>query len=108
VPNGIAQTDVSFHWPIYDDWYLMGRWLYALNYNATKESFIGLEKDSCCWRFSIIGRRYSNALSNTVQSQLQTGIFVQLELKGLGSFGDKVDQFLENNISGYLSPHKND
>ncbi len=108
VPNGIAQTDVSFHWPVYDDWYLMGRWLYALNYNATKESFIGLEKDSCCWRFSIIGRRYSNALSNTVQSQLQTGIFVQLELKGLGSFGDKVDQFLENNISGYLSPHTND
>jgi LPS-assembly protein len=98
----IEQTDVSFRWPVLDDWYLMGRWLYALNFNATKESFIGLEKDSCCWRFSIIGRRFSNGLSNTVQSQLQTGIFVQLELKGLGSFGDKVDQFLETNIPGYL------
>ena len=100
----IGQTDVSFRWPLLDDWYLMGRWLYALNFNATKESFIGLEKDSCCWRFSIIGRRFSNALSNTVESKLQTGIFVQLELKGLGSFGDKVDQFLERNIMGYSRP----
>lgn len=104
----IAQTDVSFRWPVYDDWYLMGRWLYALNFNATKESFIGLEKDSCCWRFSVIGRRFSNALSNTVQSHLQTGIFVQLELKGLGSFGDQVDQFLERNIFGYSRTHRND
>ncbi len=104
----IAQTDVSFRWPIYDDWYLMGRWLYAINFNQTKESFLGLEKDSCCWRFSIIGRRYSNALSTTVQSQLQTGIFVQLELKGLGSFGDQVDEFLEKNIPGYGRKQIND
>jgi LPS-assembly protein len=104
----IEQTDVSFRWPIYDDWYFMGRWLYALNFNATKESFIGLEKDSCCWRFSVIGRRYSNALSNTVESQLQTGVFVQLELKGLGSFGDKIDEFLEKNIAGYSKKQRND
>lgn len=102
----IGQTDVSFRWPLMDEWYVMGRWLYALNFNATKESFIGLEKDSCCWRFSIIGRRFSNTLSNTVESKLQTGIFVQLELKGLGSFGDKVDQFLETNIPGYVRPRK--
>jgi LPS-assembly protein len=101
----IGQTDVSFRWPVYDDWYLMGRWLYAFNYNATKESFIGVEKDSCCWRFSIIGRRFSNGLSNTVDAKLQTGIFVQLELKGLSSFGDKVDEFLERNIPGYLKAH---
>jgi LPS-assembly protein len=101
----ISQTDVSFRWPIYDDWHLMGRWLYALNFNATKESFIGLEKDSCCWRFSIIGRRFTNGLSNTVDAKLQTGVFVQLELKGLGSFGDNIDQFLQRNIPGYIDTH---
>ncbi|MEY4768345.1 MAG: LPS-assembly protein LptD, partial [Pseudomonadota bacterium] len=73
-------------------------------FNATKESFIGIEKENCCWRFSLIGRRFSNALSHTVDSKLQTGIFVQFELKGLSRFGDKVDEFLERNILGYIRP----
>lgn len=103
--TSISQTDVSFRWPIYDDWHLMGRWLYALNFNATKEGFIGVEKDSCCWRFSVIGRRFTNALSNTIDAKLQTGIFVQLELKGLGRFGDNINQFLERNIPGYIDTH---
>jgi LPS-assembly protein len=113
----IHQTDVSFRLPVFDDWYAMGRWLYSIHFNTTTDSFIGLEKDSCCWRFSIIGRRFANNLINpavgtilgssgttavsTVPPTLQTGIFVQLELKGLGSFGDQIDQFLERNIPGY-------
>lgn len=106
--NEITQSDVSFYWPVYDNWYAMGRWLYSLKHNTTQESFLGLEKDSCCWRFSIIGRRFTNNLSNTLDAKLQTGIFVQLELKGLSTIGDKVDDFLERNISGYLNPHKKD
>jgi len=106
--NQVIQSDVSFYWPIYDDWYATGRWLYSLKYNMTQESFIGLEKDSCCWRFSILGRRFTNNLSNTIDTQLQTGIFVQFELKGLSTIGDKVDDFLERNISGYQNPHRKD
>ncbi|MCK5871630.1 MAG: hypothetical protein KAG26_02290, partial [Methylococcales bacterium] len=81
-----------------------GRWQYSLKFNTTKESFLGLEKESCCWRFRVVGRKYINAISDAAEAETQTGIFVQLELKGLSSFGDKVEEFLEENISGYEKP----
>ncbi len=102
--NELIQSDVSFRWPIYDNWYAVGRWQYSLKFNTTKESFIGLEKEGCCWRFRVVGRKYINAISATAEAELQTGIFLQLELKGLSSFGDKVEEFLEKNISGYEKP----
>ena len=97
----IIQTDASFRWPLYDQWFAVGRWQYSLRYNSTKESFIGLEKESCCWRFRVIYRRFANSVSDNRDSEMDEGIFVQLELKGLTSFGDKVDNFLERNLKGY-------
>ncbi|MDD1622650.1 MAG: LPS assembly protein LptD, partial [Methylococcaceae bacterium] len=104
-PTTISQTDVSFRWPLFAQWYGFGRWQYSLNFDKTTESFIGLEKENCCWRFRILGRRYINGASNTainlVDAKPETAFFVQLELKGLSSFGDAVDTFLQTNLNGY-------
>lgn len=110
----IIQSDASFRWPLYDNWSGVGRWQYSLLFNSTKESFIGLEKESCCWRFRIIWRRYANTSNDLENGQffrpnvldegdfkMDEGIFVQLELKGLASFGDKAENFLEEKLKGY-------
>ncbi|MCK5828883.1 MAG: LPS assembly protein LptD [Methylococcales bacterium] len=109
--RSINRTDVSFRWPIIDDWYGVGRWQYSIKYHSTTESFLGLEKESCCWRFRFIWRRFSstllddtNPLLNLEDNEMDEGFFVQIELKGLTSFGDNVDEFLEKNLSGYQSP----
>ncbi len=102
----IIQSNMSFRWPIYDNWYAVGRWQYSLKFNQTVESFIGLEKENCCWRFRIIGRRFVNSISNSTLAEPQNALFVQLELKGLTSFGDKVDDFLQKNLNGYRKPKK--
>jgi LPS-assembly protein len=106
-PANISLTDVSFRWPLFEQWYAMGRWQYSLNFNKTMESFIGLEKENCCWRFRIIGRRFINgATTNSyVASEVtpQTTFFVELELKGLSGIGDDVDQFLQTTLNGYRS-----
>ncbi len=117
--NDIIQSDVSFHWPIYDNWSAVGRWQYSLLYNSTQESFFGIEKENCCWRFRVVGRRYVNNLnvlpnqSGVIQQDLpdaqgvsQTGIFFQVELKGLTGMGEKLDTFLEQNIYGYRAPQQ--
>lgn len=113
--NDIIQSDVSFRWPIYDDWYAVGRWQYSLLYNRTQESFLGFEKENCCWRFRIIGRHYINGIINTAinsntaqlaQGTAQTGVFFQIELKGLTGIGQKLDDFFEQNIYGYRKPEK--
>ncbi len=102
----IIQSDVSFRWPIYDNWFAVGRWQYSLKFNQTVESFLGFEKESCCWRFRIVGRRFVNSISDSVDAKAENGVFVQLELKGLAAFGDKVDEFLEKNLYGYRKPEK--
>lgn len=101
----ISQSDVSFRWPLFAEWYGLGRWQYSFNFGKTTESFIGLEKENCCWRLRLIGRRYINGANSTnilaPDAKPETAFFVQLELKGFTSFGDSVDQFLETNLNGY-------
>jgi len=86
--------------------------------NSTQESFFGVEKENCCWRFRVIGRRWVNSLTfiqtPTVQNTLtidptatgvsQVGVFFQVELKGLTGIGEKLDQFFEKQIYGYRAP----
>ncbi len=103
--KNIIQTDASFRWPIYDNWFAVGRWQYSLKHEKTKDSFLGLEKENCCWRFRIIWRRYTNSLNDPEDTdsfgQMEEGFFVQMELKGFGAFGNNADEFLERNLNGY-------
>ena len=102
----INQIDTSFRWPVITDLHLVGRWQFSFRDDTTLESFVGIEKDSCCWRFRILGRRWITNINNKIigTAQPNVGVFFQLELKGLASFGDSVDKFLERHISGYEVP----
>ncbi len=106
----IRQSDISGRIPIYDNWFMVGRWQYSFYYNQTAESFIGLEKENCCWRFRVIGRRFINGLNlannytpvtPNAYGESQTTVMFQIELKSLSSFGDDVTTFLKRNIYGY-------
>jgi LPS-assembly protein len=117
-PYDIIQSDVNFHWPVYNDWSAVGRWTYSLLNNSTQESFFGVEKENCCWTFRFVGRRWINSI-NLIQNQnpnapinpnttiigatgvSQTGIFFEVELKGLTGIGEKLDTFFEKQIYGY-------
>ncbi|MGD0958893.1 MAG: LPS assembly protein LptD [Methylomonas sp.] len=106
VPADISLADVSFRWPLVAEWYALGRWQYSLNFDKTLESFIGLEKENCCWRLRIIGRRYINGATTSsvgVAPTLapETAFFVELDLKGLSGLGDDVDTFLQTSLNGY-------
>jgi LPS-assembly protein len=117
--SNIILSDVSIRWPLFDDWYGIGRWQYSWAYDRTQEAFLGLEKENCCWRFRIIGRHYFNGLTNPgslnsgkvtafnlATAEAQTGVFFQIELKGLTGLGQKLDDFFERNIYGYQKPQK--
>jgi LPS-assembly protein len=109
--HDLVQSDISFRWPLFDNWYAVGRWQYSWLYNNTQETFLGVEKENCCWRFRLIGRRYINNI-NTVNSSVQqlaegtsqSGVFFQVELKGLTGLGEKLDEFFEQSIFGYQKP----
>jgi LPS-assembly protein len=101
--NDIEQTDLSFKWPLSKGWSTVGRWNYSEEHNLSLDTFIGLEKDTCCWRLRVIARRYVN---DAFDEEPKEGIFFQFELKGLTSFGEKLDSFLEEGILGYQTPEQ--
>ncbi|WP_338115605.1 LPS-assembly protein LptD [Thiococcus pfennigii] len=90
-------TDLSFRWPLGTEVDLVGRWLYSLLYEETMESIAGIEYGRCCWRLRLVGRHYKNS----PESDGNTSVMVQLELAGLGSFGNTIDSLLARSIHGY-------
>ena len=95
----IEQTEFSFLWPITHQWNILGRWNYALPEKRTLDLFGGIEYESCCWAFRTVARRFLT----DVNGDYNTGIFFQVELKGLAGVGQKTEEFLKDNIPGYQS-----
>jgi LPS-assembly protein len=95
----LEQTDMSFLWPLTPSWHMVGRWYYSLRSSETIEVLAGIGYESCCWGAQVLGRSYIN---NT-EDDRNNAVFLQLELKGLGKLGTKVDEALERGILGYES-----
>jgi len=92
------QTDLSARWPITRHLSLVGRWHYSLMHNRTMEGFGGFEYDGCCYVVRVVGRHYVNELEDDGAND---AIYIQLELKGLSSFGSDIATLLDEGIFGY-------
>jgi LPS-assembly protein len=93
----LEQADVSAAWPVSPQWSLYGRMLYSLRDKGSIEQFAGFQYSSCCWGVRAVARNYVS----TRTGERDTGVFLQLELKGLSSVGTRADAFLERAIRGY-------
>ena len=99
----IKQADLSFAWPLGTHWRAVGRWNFDLEAqeNRTLEAFGGLEYESCCWAFRTVVRRFLTGDDDQEEDRYSTGIFLQIEFKGLTGFGRGAGAFLERSIPGY-------
>ncbi|RKT44572.1 LPS assembly protein LptD [Thiocapsa rosea] len=89
-------TDISLQVPIGPQVKLVGRWLYSMLYDETVEAFAGIEFGRCCWRLRVLGQHLQ-----TGNDSGNTSLMLQVELAGLGSFGNQIDKLLERGIYGY-------
>jgi LPS-assembly protein len=92
----IHQTDFAAVWPVSESVKLIGRHYYSLRDDRLLEVLGGLEYSRCCWKVRTLLRQFANTADDE-----DFGFFVQLELNGLGSFGDDIDSVLESRIYGY-------
>ncbi|MEH6544531.1 MAG: LPS-assembly protein LptD [Porticoccaceae bacterium] len=104
----IEQGDVSAMLPVSDNWSLMGRWNYDFTNSRELEMFGGLEYNSCCWRVSVLARRWLDRDDDLVlpeeDLEYDQGIFFQIQLKGLAGTGKQVENILSESIYGYDIP----
>ncbi|WP_299979574.1 LPS-assembly protein LptD [uncultured Pseudoteredinibacter sp.] len=105
--NDIEQADVSFIWPVSDSWSLIGRGNYDVTNSRELETLAGFEYNSCCYRIRLVGRRWIDNFLATqgtlVDQQVQedSGIFFEIQLKGLGGTGKRLSSILKDAIYGY-------
>ncbi len=92
----LRQVDLAVQWPIARQWYGLARENYSLIDRKSLEQLVGLEYNDGCWSLRFVGQRYVTDQTNT-----KTGIFVQLELRGLGGLGSNPSSELKLAIPGY-------
>ncbi len=94
----LEQVDTAALYPLNDRWSLIGRYYYSLLDRQLLETFVGTEYDSCCVAMRVLLRRYINAIG---QVKPNTGLYFEIEFKGLGSTGQRTENFLRRAILGY-------
>ncbi|MGQ0699579.1 MAG: LPS-assembly protein LptD [Panacagrimonas sp.] len=86
----LEQADLSFLTPITGAWTFAARTRFSLADNESRENFVGVEYGTCCWALRVSHRRF---ISNT-SGDKDSGVYVQLQLKGLANIGAGTDELL--------------
>ena len=113
------ESDIAIIWPIKGLWSMIGRWNFGWTQNQTIDYFAGIEYNDCCWKSRIVVRRFArqpriitvltddptspgNFLTeNETILPSDTVLFVEFQMKGLATIGERLDLLLEQAIPGY-------
>jgi len=105
IDTDIEQTDLSTYLPLTPQWAFIGRWNHDLTNSRELEFLGGFEYDSCCWRLSLLARRWLDRQDDLLipeeELQYDQGIFLEVQLKGLAGSGKQVENILTDSIYGY-------
>ncbi|MDQ3510541.1 MAG: LPS assembly protein LptD [Pseudomonadota bacterium] len=95
--NLVEQVDFSFLYPLNQSWSLVGRYYYSLEDRQLLESIAGVQWESCCMAVRLIARRFIRERRGDLDDSLR----LEIELKGLGSAGQKSEDILRRAILGF-------
>ncbi len=102
-----AEAHMSVYLPLRNNWSVFGAMNYSTKANRSVEDMLGVEYDSCCWTVRLLYLRYYNNESNSVQDfndpnlQRENTAQFQIVLKGMGGFGDRITDIMQNMIRGF-------
>jgi len=97
----ISQADGGIVWPLSAQVSMLGRFFYDLEEDRVIEAFGGFQYDSCCWRLRLVGRQFRRPSRGLELTDTETGVFVEVVLKGLAGFDSGLNSILEQGIRGY-------
>ena len=101
------QFNTSAYIPLDENWRVFGALRYSLEIDSSVEDMIGVEYDGCCWRARFLYVSYLDALRDTnvfipePELRRDRAFQFQFVLKGLGSFGRRVDNLMQDMIRGF-------
>ncbi|MFS1524144.1 LPS-assembly protein LptD [Microbulbifer sp. 2304DJ12-6] len=105
VDSSTRQLNSSAVLPITPHTAIMAGAAYDLTLDRELEYLAGIEYDDCCYRARLVWRRtLDNNLAGIVAAEdleYDEGVFLEIQLKGLGGFGATVTQILTQGIANF-------
>ncbi|MGA9828217.1 MAG: LPS assembly protein LptD [Rhodanobacteraceae bacterium] len=95
--NVLEQVDVSTLLPITPSWRVIARENFSFRDHETLERLVGIEHDSCCVAWRLLARHWIH----NAQGNADNALYFEIEFKGIGSVGQRTDDFLRRGILGY-------
>jgi LPS-assembly protein len=92
--GSLEQTDIALVWPLSPRWRLIARRNYSIFDHQELETLAGVEYQTCCWRLRLVNRRYLN----TDLTEHNRIFYVQLDLLGLTTLGERLENLLDRGI----------
>lgn len=101
------EASVSTYLPLDNNWSVFAAMNYSLETDESVEDMFGVEYDSCCWTLRLLHLRYFNNVSGAVVNfndpdlERENTTQFQIILKGMGGFGDRITDIMEDMIRGF-------
>lgn len=83
--NPLHQAAISYTWPINQKWSTLAAFSYNISKRYSMMSLAGIQYDSCCWAFRLVGGRVFQSLNSQARPEYNNNIYLQFLLKGLGT-----------------------
>jgi LPS-assembly protein len=94
----LRDVDISGQWPLGGRWYGVGRVTRSLEEKRTTEALLGLEYVSRCGCWAMRTAIHRFAIN---PDDVNTALFFQLELTGLGGIGSNPSSLIRRSVPGY-------
>lgn len=101
------ETEISTYLPLDTNWAIFASWRYSLEANTSVEDMFGVEYDTCCWKVRLLHLRYYDTVPGKIpdfddpELQRENSTQIQIVLKGMGDFGNRVASIMEDMIRGF-------
>ena len=101
------QAHLSAYYPVDDRWSVFAAVNFSVEGSTSVEDMFGIEYDSCCWRVRLLHLRYIDTVPgenpdfSDPDLEREYSTQVQVVLKGMGGFGNRVTDLLEDMIRGF-------
>ncbi|WP_218110440.1 LPS-assembly protein LptD [Ostreibacterium oceani] len=103
--DSYEQFDFSGAWRLSDQWRGFWRWNYSLQYKKPIDMLAGIEYADCCWAVRLLARQQRDnlgrELSDSTSEDLETTMYLEFVLRGLGNVGNDTTRLLQDVIPGY-------
>ena len=101
----LHQASLFYAWPHSEHWSSLGTYSYNIAKGYDMVSFLGIQYDTCCWAVRLLGGRSFSNLGPSGGPAYNTNVYLQIQLKGLGSVGNgSPANLIQVNVPGYMDP----